>query len=89
MHQVYDLSAVDSGAVGVRELESVIQNLKDRTPRTDALIAYVAPGDLAFGMARMFDALAAMSVPRARGVFRTTEEALEWIRETRALGETG
>lgn len=41
--------------------------------------AIIAPGDLKFGMARMFATLRELQGERGIGVFRELEEALDWV----------
>lgn len=80
MHQVYDLSRVEAESTTFERIQAVVDELGRRPRYSDALIAYVAPRDLLYGLARMFVAISSTDLPRRRNLFRTLEDALDWIR---------
>jgi hypothetical protein len=57
-----------------------------REPIDRGRIAIVAPMPASFGMARMYESLANLeAIPTRIGVFWTKEEAMNWLREGKAL----
>jgi hypothetical protein len=80
MPQVNDLSRLEVGNTSFERIQAVVDELGRRPRHSDALIAYVAPGDLLYGLARIFVAISSTDLPRRRNLFRRTEDALAWIR---------
>ena len=80
---VWDLSGVDVSRLDPRSMTGVTQFLLDSSgERGQARVAFVAPEDVAFGIARMFEVLS--SVPHLdTGVFRELDEALSWASQGR------
>jgi len=76
---IFDLSDVDLSGLSRAELQRIVQGLRHRVDVGPKRVVYVASGELAFGILRMFTTLADMNVPRRRGVFRSMPEALAWL----------
>jgi hypothetical protein len=51
--------------------------------------AFVVKGDLAFGLARLFEILRETMGEQGIGVFRNLDDALEWVLATRTSAQTG
>lgn len=66
------------------DITSLIQIAVEYEP-TNILSAFIAPGDLEFGLARMFDTRASINLPEKRAVFRSYPEALDWLLSQRSL----
>lgn len=81
MHHIYDLSAVDSAGVAFEQMHVLADAIRARESVGGALVVYVAPDDLAFGLARMFLGIVDADHPARRTVVRSMEEALLWITE--------
>ena len=80
MPQVYDLSRLEVENTTFERIQAAVDELARRPRQSDAMIAYVAPQDLIYGLARMFVAISNTDLPRRRNLFRTLEDALDWIR---------
>jgi hypothetical protein len=80
MPQVYDLSRMEAENTSFERIQAVVEELGRRPRYSDALIAYVAPQDLLYGLVRMFVAISSTDLPRRRKLFRALEDALDWIR---------
>jgi hypothetical protein len=83
---VFDVGEADFSGVSTRVMHGYLQHMKAHAQAHGGddpaqCVAIVAPDDLAFGMGRMFAALARPEVDRPRGVFRTLDAALAWLRE--------
>jgi hypothetical protein len=78
-----DLSDADLSSLSTEELVRIVQFTERRAEvRRGGKTAITAPGDLEYGMARMYEILAdAAAHPVAIRAFRTQEEALQWLRE--------
>ncbi len=63
----------------VRELASLSASMDDRASASK--LAVVAPGDLAFGLGRMYEAHRNLNVHSTKtvAIFRTMPEALTWL----------
>lgn len=79
---VYDLTELDANSLTTAVVRNYVQRIRDNpAPAAERVrVAFIAPSPVAFGMIRMFEALASSRVPRDRAVFRTMEEALAWLR---------
>lgn len=73
--QIWDFREVERIEIST---EAVRQLARSRSYAEGARRALVAPRDAAYGLARMFQALHD-TAPEDVGVFRTLEEALEWL----------
>ena len=78
---IFDLSEADLSRLSREELQRIIAGLRDRGDSGPRRVVYVASGELAFGIVRMFATRAGMRVPRDRGVFRSIPEALAWLED--------
>ena len=78
-----DVSDADLSALSTDELVRIVQFTERRAAvRRGGRTAIAAPGNLEYGMARMYEILAdAYAHPVAIRAFRTREEALQWLRE--------
>jgi hypothetical protein len=78
-----DLSDADLGSLTTEELGRIVQSTERRAEvRRGGKTAIAAPGDLEYGMARMYEILAdAHAHPVTIRAFRRREEALLWLRE--------
>ena len=79
LDELVDLSGVQGGSVPTRAIRDLAQFLleKDRnTPGTK--LAFIAPSDAAFGLARMFEAYRDHPSFEIR-VFRDSASALGWL----------
>jgi hypothetical protein len=87
-NQILDMSAVTSvdapspSGPSMEELAALAASMDDEALPTR--FAIVAPGDLAFGLGRMYAVYRGQQPKSARevGVFRTMDEALAWIEGT-------
>jgi hypothetical protein len=80
-NQLVDLRRADSSrrsAAALRQLVDIVRS-KLSCLATQPRIAVVAPGDLSFGLARMFEAFS-QTMSTEIMVFRTVDEALTWLR---------
>ena len=80
MNLIVDLSRADSSERSRVALESFALMAKNRLQenKTKPMVAVIAPKDVSFGLARMYELLAAL-VPWKFLVFRTAGEALTWL----------
>lgn len=77
--EVVDLSDVDKVDVDAKALRALSATvLPNQASGAPMRIAIIAPSDLAFGLARMYQALRSESVNEMR-VFREADEAMLWI----------
>ena len=74
-----DVADLEASADEIRELASVA--LFSETSRR----AVVAPANLLYGLSRMYQAFRRLG-PESLQVFRTPEEALQWLQEPRGGG---
>jgi hypothetical protein len=76
-----DVAAVKTPSVaGMRNLAALSASMD--TPQRVSRFAIVAPGDLAFGLGRMYQTYRELLKTDSRkkvGVFRTRDEALDWL----------
>lgn len=79
---LFDLTAASTPDFSINDIMQ-IASLKQRSEspgRIDGKTAIVAKKDLAYGLSRMFQSLSEMNrVPFEVSVFRTIEEAKEWL----------
>jgi hypothetical protein len=76
-----DLTNVTSSDITPDSLRAFATEPLDR-----GRIAIIAPKPATFGMARMYESLSTLkAVPTRIGVFRTKEEAMNWLREGNAV----
>ena len=80
MAQVFDLSGLEVENTTFERIQTAVDELARRPHYSDAMIAYVAPQDLIYGLARMFVVISSTDLPRRRNLFRNLEDALDWIR---------
>jgi hypothetical protein len=83
---VFDVAEADFSGVSAGVMHGYLQRMKAHAEAHGGddpaqRVAIVAADDLAFGMGRMFAALARPEVDRPRAVFRTLDAALAWLRE--------
>lgn len=85
MSIIYDLTELDADSLTGQMIREYVQRIRDNPqPAADKVrVAFVAPTPVAFGMLRMFETVASFEVPRDRAVFRTMEEARDWLRGQR------
>lgn len=86
-YQLVDLTDVDDLQVSASHIRILAD--KDRTAgelSPGALIAVVGPQDLAYGLARMWQAYTGSAI--GSGVFRDRESAEAWLREHAGLDST-
>jgi hypothetical protein len=78
-----DLSDADLSSLSTEELARIVQFTERRAEvRRRGKTAITAPGNLEYGMARMYEILAdAHAHPVTIRAFRTREQALKWLRE--------
>jgi hypothetical protein len=81
MNLVVDLSRADSSERSQLVLQNLAAIAKEKLSGIPArpMIAVIAPQNVSFGLARMYEAFADM-IPWDFAVFRTAEEALAWLR---------
>ena len=81
MNLIIDLSRADSSERSQLVLQSFAIIAKERFQdiRTKPMIAVIAPKDVSFGLARMYETFADM-IPWDFAVFRTAGKALAWLR---------
>jgi hypothetical protein len=79
---IWDLRGIDPKALSEDLLRSIVSARKGFPSRHATRVAHVADGDLAYGMMRMYEALAEAgesTLPQRFAVFRTFEEAETWL----------
>ncbi len=76
---ILDLSLVDASGVSGADIQRVVQGLRQVSATGPRRVAYVASGESNYGLLRMFTTLAGFRMPRDRGVFRSVDEALDWL----------
>lgn len=74
--QITDLTQVTEWAASNEEVRAFA---KFNVFSPESRRAIIAPGDLKFGMARMFATLRELQGEKGIAVFRTLEEALDWV----------
>ena len=77
INTIYDMSKMDFSNITTEFEEKVVQ-LRQQLDRGNAKIACVTPSDVGFGMGRMYEVLSG-NLPQQVRVFRTLEEAKDWI----------
>lgn len=78
---LWDLSQASTGNLSVEELDDIAQfRIENTVQMVNGKTAIVASTDLDFGMVRMFQAKST-GTPRSLMVFRTLDEAREWIKK--------
>jgi hypothetical protein len=80
MDHLVDLSRADSSLRSRQSLQSFAIFMKGKLPQTDKKpkIAIIAPKNVSFGLARMYESLAD-EVPWDFAVFRSSNDALAWL----------
>ena len=79
-HRLLDLSAVDSVNFGFLQMEDLVRKRSAAKLRNPVKSAIVAPKDIQFGFARMFQQL--MDHPQITiSVFRDAPSARAWLRK--------
>ena len=78
-NKLVDLRSVKHVEVSHETLRRAIEMLTDATQQARRRIAVVAPNDVAFGMARTYEAMRPPSLSQFH-VFRGIDEAMEWLR---------
>ncbi len=76
---IWDLAEA-TPMLNVQEVRAVVAHVKAHRPAGAGKTAIVATGDLAFGMARMYEMLASEQQVKTR-VFRDSELAQQWLLE--------
>ncbi len=81
MSEFGDFSGVTSVDLGFPEMMALAERFRAgyERSRNVAKVAYFAPGDIAFGMTRMFQTLTSDVENLDLGLFRTLEPALEHL----------
>jgi hypothetical protein len=83
LNRLADLSGVTSASISYVDMHSLVQSRKESPPRSPVRTAIVAPSDVTYGFARMFQTL--NDQPNLTiEIFRTLEDAETWLR-----GRTG
>jgi hypothetical protein len=72
-------ACVDTSALTFRAPMIQVRSLAGLEPVFDR-IAIIAPEELKFGMARAYETLASLYRDRPIAVFRTRQEAIQWLR---------
>ena len=76
---LWDLSRASTGNLSIEELDDIAQlRIENKVQMGKGKTAIVASTDLDFGMVRMFQAKST-GTPRSLMVFRTLDEAREWL----------
>ena len=78
INTIYDLQDMDFSNI-TREFEDKVITFRKQLNRGNAKIACVTPSDVGFGMGRMYQILSE-DLPQQVGIFRTIEEALDWLK---------
>jgi hypothetical protein len=83
--EIQDLTDVTSYEISVKKIQALARDYKELTESdresgrfVATKLAYVAPDSIAFGTARVYDALTS-STGINFGVFRSIEPAIEWL----------
>jgi hypothetical protein len=78
---LWDLSQASTGNLSVEELDDIARfRIENKAQMGIGKTAIVASTDLDFGMVRMFQAKST-GTPRSLMVFRTLDEARQWIKK--------
>jgi len=80
LDSLVDLTEASMVNIKYKDMEALVQVAIEHEPR-NIFAAYVAPGDLEFGLVRMFDARVDTALPQNRAVFRNLKEAQAWLSE--------
>ena len=75
---LWDVSQVDTSNLDQGFFEELIALRKNLKGRENAKLALVANSDLRFGLSRMYELLSG-ELPQSMHVFRTLDEAREWL----------
>ena len=75
---LWDVSQVDTNNLDQGFFEELIALRKNLKGRGNAKLALVANSDLRFGLSRMYELLSG-ELPQSMHVFRTLDEAKEWL----------
>jgi hypothetical protein len=79
MGALWDLTGASIEAAGTDDVKTLAAAIGERLTESEYhKVAIAAPHDLTFGLARMYEAYTAQ-LPIELGVFRTRDEALEWL----------
>lgn len=76
-----DVQVQEASSRAIREVAEMYS--RDPRPEEGVRIAFVAPADVAFGLARMYEALRQQSAAEFR-TFRQMDEAVAWLQSGRA-----
>jgi len=78
---IWDLTDADLTAIDADKIKRILRHAKTLAHhREGGRSAFVIAGDLGFGLSRMYGTLAeAVDHPIPHRVFRTMDEALQWI----------
>lgn len=84
MNVLWDLSGSDLSSITSSEINGIAKTpRKYASMRTGGKTAIAAPTDLTFGLTRMYGIMTEVQdLPFETQVFRTTEEAHQWLLET-------
>jgi hypothetical protein len=80
-NHLWDLTGADFSQINGDDMQEIAEFVKQNAPREIyGRIALVSASSLAFGLARMFEALTDHAgLPVKMNVFRSLEEAEEWV----------
>lgn len=80
LDELLDMRGASMRRFSPNDFEEIRHFLSRQEDRFGTKQAAVVGSDLDFGVYRMFDSRSDESVPQQRRVFRSVEEALEWLR---------
>ncbi|HSG88269.1 MAG TPA: hypothetical protein VLA56_03600, partial [Pseudomonadales bacterium] len=68
--------------VSSADVKALADLVHKRASRSGSRVAFVLPGDLAFGLGRIFESRVDGAQDRRRRVVRSWDAALDWMRQT-------
>lgn len=80
MNSLVDFSEASLANINTEEIRRLTAKAIEVEPH-GILCAFVVSRDLEYGLSRMYDALSDADLPQTRRVFRTYDEALDWLQK--------
>ncbi len=79
IRSIWFFNKVDFSSVDKKYMENIFEIRKNYPARGNARAAFVAEGDLAFGVTRMYEALSSFELPQNIRIFREYSMAERWL----------
>lgn len=81
LNALFDLSRCDLSRCTTGQVRSLISSIEPLSE--DSRLAILAPGDLAYGLARVYITESSLANDRPRNVFKDFRSAMAWIKADR------